>query len=51
VSPVFRFHGNRATPGGFDVYDDPGYGIGEPVLSDDEFAEPARAEHRVPYPF
>jgi hypothetical protein len=48
VSPVFRFVSNGAT---LDVYDDPDYGVGQPDLSDAEFADPARATPQVPYPF
>ncbi|MDP9220226.1 MAG: hypothetical protein M3P23_06770 [Actinomycetota bacterium] len=48
VSPIFRF---VPTAGGFDVYDDPDFGLGEPPLTDEEFAEPERASPQVGFPF
>ncbi|RHW22782.1 hypothetical protein D0Z08_31230 [Nocardioides immobilis] len=51
VSPIYRFHANSATPGGFDVYDDEDYGATDPALSDAEFADPSRASPQVPMPF
>lgn len=48
VSPIFRF---VPAAGGFDVYDDPDYGFGEPPLTDEQFAEPERATPQVRYPF
>jgi hypothetical protein len=49
VSPVFRFVNNGVA--GLDVYDDPDYGVGERDLTDEEFAEPARATPHVADPF
>ena len=51
VSPRYRFHANPTTDGGFDIYDDPNYGVDYAPLSDDEFADPERATPQVPYPF
>lgn len=51
VSPRYRFVASAGAPGGFDVYDDPDYGAGEPSLSDEEFADPANATPQVTYPF
>jgi hypothetical protein len=51
VSPRFRFIPSTSAVGGFDVYDDPEIGVGEPPLSDEEFADPTRARPQVPYPF
>jgi hypothetical protein len=48
VSPIFRF---VPAAGAFDVYDDPDYGVGEPPLTDEQFAEPERATPQVEYPF
>ncbi|SPF69403.1 Protein of unknown function DUF86 [Propionibacterium ruminifibrarum] len=40
VSPVYRFIRNTS---GFDVHDDPEYGINRPPLTDEQFADPSRA--------
>ena len=48
VSPAYRYVSNGLN---LDVYDDPEYGVGEPPLSDEEFADPGRATPQVPYPF
>jgi len=48
VSPVYRF---VAAAGDFDVYDDADYGVGRVPLTDEEYAEPARAVPQVAYPF
>ena len=48
VSPNYRF---VPSSGGLDVYDDPDYGLGEPPLTDEQFAEPQRAMPQVSYPF
>lgn len=48
VSPTFRF---VPAAGRFDVYDDPNYGVGEPPLSDEQFADPGQATPQVQYPF
>lgn len=48
VSPIFRF---VQAGGGFDVYDDPDYGVGREPLTDEQFAEPERATPQVAYPF
>lgn len=50
VSPKFRFVPS-GSPSGLDVYDDPDYGVGEPPLTDEQFAEPERATPQVDYPF
>ncbi|GAA4718156.1 hypothetical protein [Nocardioides conyzicola] len=49
VSPRFRFVPSGG--GGFDIYDDPDYGIDGPALSDEQFADPVRATPQVEYPF
>jgi hypothetical protein len=49
VSPVFRFVNNGVAA--LDVYDDPDYGVGEPDLTDDEYADPERARRQVAHPF
>jgi hypothetical protein len=48
VSPRFRYVSNGLD---LDVYDDPDYGVGAADLTDDEFADPDRANPQVDYPF
>jgi hypothetical protein len=48
VSPIFRF---VPAAGSLDIYDDPDYGVNEPPLTDEQFAEPERATPQVKYPF
>lgn len=43
VSPVFRLEHNPDAPGGFDAYDDPTFGHGQPDMTDAEFATPIPA--------
>jgi hypothetical protein len=47
VSPRYRF---VSAARGFDIYDDPGYGVDQPPLTDEEFADPG-AKPQVEYPF
>jgi hypothetical protein len=48
VSPRYRFVPSGR---GFDIYDDPDYGTDRPPLTDEEFADSARASPQVEYPF
>jgi hypothetical protein len=48
VSPRFRFVPSGV---GFDVYDDPDYGVGQSAITDEQFALAGGTEKQVEYPF